>query len=75
MEHRRRTISNVFDNEINDNETQTPKMNRISISIDDILDDTLDEYAKYTYNGIFSIYNVVCYRFLKLICPCCSRKR
>lgn len=71
MEHRRRTISNVLDEDMPDIEKQIPRRRATSASIDD----TLDEYTEYVYNGTFSICNTICGGFLKLICPCCFRKR
>jgi hypothetical protein len=70
MEHRRRTVSNVLDDEI-DIEKQMPRRRGTSASIDDALDD----YTEYVYNGTFSVCNLICCGFLKLICPCCCRKR
>ena len=70
MEHRRRTFSNVLDDEI-DIEKQMPRRRGTSASIDDALDD----YTEYVYNGTFSVCNLICCGFLKLICPCCCRKR
>jgi hypothetical protein len=71
MEHRRRTISNVLDDELPDIEKQIPRRRATSASIDD----TLDEYTEYVYNGTFSICNTICCGFIKLICPCFCRKR
>jgi len=71
MEHRRRTISNVFDDDIVDIEKQIPRRRATSASIDD----TLDEYTEYVYNGTFNVFNTILCGFLKLICPCCCRKR
>jgi hypothetical protein len=71
MEHRRRTISNILDQDIPDIEKQNHIKYTTSVSIDE----TFDEYTEYVYNGTFSIYNVICCGFLKLICPCCCRKR
>ena len=71
MEHRRRTISNVFDDDIVDIEKQIPRRRATSTSIDD----TLDEYTEYVYNGTFNVFNTIFCGFLKLICPCCCRKR
>lgn len=69
MEHRRRTFSNVIDDDLPDIEKQLPRRRLSSI------DDALDDYTDYVYNGTFSVYNFVCCGFLKLICPCCIRKR
>lgn len=71
MEHRRRTVSNVLDDEFPNVEEQIPRRRATSASIDE----TLDEYTEYVYNGTFSLYNVIFCGFLKLICPCFCRKR
>jgi hypothetical protein len=70
MEHRRRTISNVLDEDIPDIEKQIPRRRTTSS-----IDETLDDYTEYVYNGTFSICNIICCGFIKLICPCFSRKR
>jgi hypothetical protein len=70
MEHRRRTISNVLDDEFPDIEKQIPRRRTSSVSI--------DEYTEYVYNGSFNLCNIICNGFLKLICPCffcCAKKR
>lgn len=69
MEYRRRTVSNVFDNEI-DIEKQSSRRNSRSASIDE----QLDQYSEYVYNGTFSISRLFCCGIIKLICPCLSRK-
>ena len=52
MEHRRRTLSSALDDDFNvDIEKQTPRRRGTSVSIDD----TLDEYTEYVYNGTFSL--------------------
>jgi hypothetical protein len=71
MEHRRRTFSNVLDDDIIDIEKQLPRRRGTSASIDD----TLDEYTDYVYNGTFSIFNTIFCGFIKLMCPWCCRKR
>jgi hypothetical protein len=71
MEYRRRTFSNVLDDEFPDIEKQIPRRRATSASIDE----TLDEYTEYVYNGTFSIFNSICCGFIKLICPCCYRKK
>ncbi len=71
MEYRRRTFSNVLDDDIIDIEKQLPRRRGTSASIDD----TLDEYTEYVYNGTFSIFHTIFGGFIKLICPCCRRNR
>jgi hypothetical protein len=74
MEHRRRTVSNVFDEDTIDIEKQTSRRRGTSASIED----SLDEHTEYVYNGTFSFFNTICCGLLKLICPCfayCARKR
>lgn len=71
MEYRNRTVSNVLDNNIIDIEKQMSRRRGTSISIDD----TLDEYTEFVYNGTFSIVNIIFCGFIKLICPCFNRKR
>jgi hypothetical protein len=66
MEHRRRTFSNVLDDDI---EMQKIKKNSISI------DEHIDNYTEYVYNGTFSISNFIFCGILKLICPFCFKKR
>jgi hypothetical protein len=70
MEHRRRTVSNVLDDDI-DIEKQMPRRRGTSASIDD----TLDEYTEYVYNGTFSFSKMFCKGFVNLICPCFRSKR
>lgn len=69
MEYRRRTVSNVFDNEI-DIEKQIPKRHSRSASIDE----QLDQYSEYVYNGTFSFSRMFCCGIIKLICPCWIRQ-
>lgn len=61
MEHRRRTLSSVLDDDI---EKQLSKNQSVSI------DEKLDEYTEYAYNRSFGM----CCRLIKLIC-CCRNKR
>jgi hypothetical protein len=72
MEHRRRTLSSALDDEMTvDIEKQTPRRRGTSTSIDDALDD----YTEYVYNGTFSVTQMFFKGMLKLICPCCCKKR
>jgi len=68
MEYRRRTLSSSLD-DINI-EKQIPRRRVTSASIDD----TLDDYTEYVYNGTFSFSNMMCKSLLKLICPCFYKK-
>lgn len=68
MEYRKRTVSSALDDDI---EKQTSRRRGTSISIDD----QIDEYTEYVYSGTFNIFNSICCGFIKLICPCCHRKR
>ena len=69
MEYRRRTVSNIIDNEFIDVEKQISRRHCMSI------DETLDEYTEYVYSRTFNICNILCCGLLKLICPCSYRKR
>ena len=72
MEHRRRTLSSALDDDIPvDIEKQLPRRRGTSASIDD----TLDEYTEYVYNGTFSLSNMFCRSLINLICPCFRRNR
>ena len=72
MEHRRRTLSSALDNDFPvDIEKQIPRRRGTSASIDD----ALDEYTEYVYNGTFSVTRLFCRGVLNLICPCFYRKR
>jgi hypothetical protein len=74
MEHRRRTVSNVLDEDIIDIEKQTSRRRCTSTSIED----SVDEHTEYVYNGTFRGFNTIWCGLLKLICPCfafCTRKR
>ena len=71
MEHKRRALSNVLDDDIIDIEKQTPRRRGTSVSIDE----TLDEYTEYIYNGSFSVTSMFFRGFLNLICPCRQRNR
>jgi hypothetical protein len=69
MEHRRRTLSNVLDDDI---EKQVPRRRATSASIDEQIDD----YTEFVYTGSFNFCSSIFYGFLNLICPCpCSRRR
>jgi|LakMenE01Jun11ns_1017448.scaffolds.fasta_scaffold6817343_1 hypothetical protein len=71
MEHRRRTFSNVLDDDIIDIEKQLPRRRGTSVSIDE----AIDEHIEYVYNGSFSFFHTIFGGFIKLICPCCRRNR
>lgn len=66
MEHRRRTLSSVIEDDI-ENVLSRPK----SISIDD----QIEEYTEYLYYGTFNVSKSVFGGILNLICPCFYRKR
>ncbi len=66
MEHRRRTISSVMDEDI---ENVLPRPKSPSI------DDQIDEYTEFVYTGSFDVSRSVFRGFLNLICPCLYRKR
>ena len=68
MEHRRRTVSNVIDDDI---EKQISRSRGKSASFDE----ARDNHIEYLYNGKFSVYNFIFCGFLKLICPCFTKKR
>jgi hypothetical protein len=71
MEHRRRTLSSAFDDDIVDIEKQVPRRRGTSASIED----TLDDYTEYVYNGTFSLAKVFWKPILNLICPCFRKER
>ena len=68
MEYRRRTLSSALDDDI---EKQAHRRRGTSVSIDE----QIDEYTEYMYSGTFNIFNSICCGFVKLICPCCRKKR
>lgn len=68
MEHRRRTVSNTFDDDI---EKQISRSRDKSSS----LDEARDNHIEYLYNGKFSVSNFLFCGLLKLICPCFVKKR
>ncbi len=65
MEYRRRTFSNILEDDI---ELQLSKPHNVSI------DEQIDNYTEYVYNGTFSVLDTVFCGIIKLICPCCFRK-
>jgi hypothetical protein len=67
MEHRRRTFSNVLEDDI---ELQLPRKRTVSS-----IDDQIHNHTEYKYNGTFSVLDTVFCGFLKLICPCFVKKR
>ena len=64
MEHKRKRINSVLDEEIIDFEVRGHS-----------LDETIDEHIEYVYNGSFSFAKMAFRSIIKLICPCCSKKR
>ena len=71
MEHRRRTLSSALDDFPVDIEKQTPRRRGSSMSIDE----TLDDYTEYVYNGSFNMISVVFRGMVNLICPCLHKKK
>lgn len=71
MEYRRRTLSNVLDEDVIDIEKQIPRKRTASASIDE----QLDEYTEYLYTGSFNFTKSIIKGVLNLICPCCYKKR
>jgi hypothetical protein len=69
MEYKRRTLSSALDDFPNDIEKQST--HRPSISVDD----TIDDYTEYVYNGTFNLTKIVYRGLINLICPCCCRNR
>jgi hypothetical protein len=67
MEHKRRRISSALDEEIIDIEAVKCRSNS--------LDETIDEHIEYVYNGSFSFVKMLFRSLVKLICPCCLKKR
>jgi hypothetical protein len=67
MEYRRRTISNTLD----DIENQLPRIRTKSASVEE----SIDEYTEYVYNGTFSLSRFFYHGLVNLICPCFYRKR
>ena len=70
MEYRRKTLSSSLDDCFsNDIEKQSTR--KLSISVDD----TIDEYTEYMYNGTFNFTKIIYRGLINLICPCCYRNR
>jgi len=69
MEYKRRTLSSAIDDLYNDIEKQSPRKPPISV------DDTIDEYTEYVYNGTFNFTKIVYRGLINLICPCFHRNR
>jgi hypothetical protein len=67
MEHRRRTVSSVLDEDIENPPSSRPSSPSI--------DEQIDEYTEFIYNGSYNISKSVFKGFINLICPCCYRKR
>ncbi len=67
MEHKRKRISSVLDEEIIDLEGSRCRGQS--------LDETIDEHIEYVYNGSFSFAKMAFRSLIKLICPCCFKKR
>jgi hypothetical protein len=67
MEHKRRRISSAADD--------------VEVDIEAVrcrgssLDETIDEHIEYVYNGSFSFVKMFFRSLVKLICPCCLKKR
>jgi len=70
MEYKRRTLSSALNDYFpNDIEKQNPRKPSISV------DDTIDEYTEYVYNGTFNFTKIVYRGLINLICPCFHRNR
>lgn len=75
MEHRKRSLSSVLDeDEITDSTIQIPRRRGTSAS----LDEDIEQYSNYMYNGTFNVTKYIFTRFIKLIfdivyCNCCDR--
>lgn len=68
MEYKRRRISSAADDtEIIDMEAARCRSSS--------LDETIDEHIEYMYNGSFSFAKMAFRSLIKLICPCCLKKR
>jgi hypothetical protein len=66
MEHRRRTLSSVLEEDI---ENIMPRPKSPS------LDDHIEEYTEFVYRGRLDVSKSIFRGILNLICPCCYRKR
>lgn len=64
MEYRRRSLSSDLDEDLE--EPYTRRRDKSASSIDD----QLDQYAEYLYNGTFSVARFLCGGFLNLIKDC-----
>lgn len=76
MEHRRRTLSSALDDEMTvDVEKQTYRRRGTSAS----LDESINQYSEYVYNGSFNVKRFLCCGILNLIrdsiCCCCCRQK
>lgn len=71
MEYRRKTLCSALD-DLSDN---TEKQSSIRYVTPVSIDDTIDEYTEYVYNGIFNFTKMIYSGIIKLICPCCYRNR
>ncbi len=69
MEHRRRTLSSVLDEDILDLEKEIPRKRINSAS----LDEQIDEYTEFMYNGTFDLVRSILKGFINLIYPCLSK--
>ena len=70
MEYRRKTLSSSLDDCFsNDIEKQSTRKPSISV------DDTIDEYTEYMYNGTFNFTKIIYRGLINLNCPCCYRNR
>ena len=67
MEFRRRTLCSALDDLTEDTEKQHSYRPPISV------DDTIDEYTEYVYNGVFNFTKIVYRGIINLICPCCCK--
>ena len=69
MEHRRRTLSSALDDV--DVEKQVYRRRGTSASIDD----SIDDFAEYVYNGTFNFSTMFGRSLINLICPCFRKER
>jgi hypothetical protein len=70
MEYKRRSLSSVLEEDIFDIEKQPIKRRATSSSIDE----EIEEYTEYVYNGTFNLSSMIFSGLKKLICPCLCKK-
>jgi hypothetical protein len=71
MEHKRRSLSAVLDDDFSiDEEIDYKTTKRIRRTSSMSLDEEMEEYSEFMYNGAFNICNFFCRGIKNLICYC-----